>query len=286
MKIDINHLLCYQSVLCWQECSCLPEINKKKSGGVDLCNKGYIAGFVALAVVFGQDKGITHYQSQEYEAAQEYYESVLMDNRNNPQAQFGRGSSAFQRGDMETAKHGFEQSLKSHDVQLQSKAMYNLGNTFFKNDKKEEALAFYRKALELNPEDKDAKFNYELLKYQEKPPEDQQKQEQDQNKDSEENQEQDQQDQEKEKQEQEEKNQDKKDQEQQEEEEKEEEEQQEKQEQNPEQQASQEQKASEEEKSQDLKQAESILDALKQDEKIMQKQQIARSKSRKLAKDW
>ncbi|HIB79531.1 MAG TPA: tetratricopeptide repeat protein [Candidatus Marinimicrobia bacterium] len=286
MKIDINHLLCYQSVLCWQECSCLPEINKKKSGGVDLCNKGYIAGFVALAVVFGQDKGITHYQSQEYEAAQDYYESVLMDNRNNPQAQFGRGSSAFQRGDMETAKHGFEQSLKSHDVQLQSKAMYNLGNTFFKNDKKEEALAFYRKALELNPEDKDAKFNYELLKYQEKPPEDQQKQEQDQNKDSEENQEQDQQDQEKEKQEQEEKNQDKKDQEQQEEEEKEEEEQQEKQEQNPEQQASQEQKASEQEKSQDLKQAESILDALKQDEKIMQKQQIARSKSRKLAKDW
>ena len=227
-----------------------------------------------MAVVLGQDKGITHYQSQEYEAAQEYYESVLMDNGNNSQAQFGRGSSAFQRGDMETAKHGFEQSLKSHDVQLQSKAMYNLGNTFFKSEKKEEALAFYRKALELNPEDKDAKYNYEFLKYQEKPPEDQQKQEQDQSKDKEENKEEDKQEEEKEKQEQE----DKKDQEQQEEEEKEE--------QNPEQQESQEQKASEQEKSQDLKQAESILDALKQDEKIMQKQQIARSKSRKLAKDW
>ena len=217
---------------------------------------------------------MTHYQSQEYEAAQEYYESVLMDNGNNSQAQFGRGSSAFQRGDMETAKHGFEQSLKSHDVQLQSKAMYNLGNTLFKSEKKEEALAFYRKALELNPEDKDAKYNYEFLKYQEKPPEDQQKQEQDQSKDDEENKKEDKQEEEKEKQEQE----DKKDQEQQEEEEKEE--------QNPEQQESQEQKASEQEKSQDLKQAESILDALKQDEKIMQKQQIARSKSRKLAKDW
>ncbi len=218
---------------------------------------------------------MTHYQSQEYEAAQEYYESVLMDNGNNSQAQFGRGSSAFQRGDMETAKHGFEQSLKSHDVQLQSKAMYNLGNTFFKSEKKEEALAFYRKALELNPEDKDAKYNYEFLKYQEKPPEDQQKQEQDQSKDKEEDKEEDKQEEEKEKQEQEQEQEDKKDQEQQEEEEKEEEEQ-EKQEQNPEQQESKEQKASEQEKSQDLKQAESILDA----------QQIARSKSRKLAKDW
>ena len=43
---------------------------------------------------------------------------------------------------------------------------------------------------------------------------------------------------------------------------------------------------SNEEKDQDLKQAESILDALKQDEKIMQKKQISRAKSRKLAKDW
>ena len=48
----------------------------------------------------------------------------------------------------------------------------------------------------------------------------------------------------------------------------------------------QEQQVSEEEKSQDMKQAESILDALKQDEQVMQKKQIARSKSRKLAKDW
>ena len=245
-------------------------------------NKGHIVGFFTLAVLLGQDKGITHYQSQEYEAAQKYYESMLMDNGNNSQAQFGRGSSAFQRGDMETAKHGFEQSLKSHDVQLQSKAMYNLGNTFFNSEKKEEALAFYRKSLELNPEDKDAKYNYEFLKYHENPPEDQQKKEQKQSKDKEE----DKQEEEKEKQEQEEKNQDKKDQEKQKEEEKEEEQQQEKQEQNPEQQESQEQKGSEQEKAQDLKQAESILDALKQDEKIMQKQQIARSKSRKLAKDW
>ena len=44
--------------------------------------------------------------------------------------------------------------------------------------------------------------------------------------------------------------------------------------------------SSNEEKDQDLKQAESILDALKQDEKIMQKKQISRTKSRKLAKDW
>ena len=91
--------------------------------------------------------------------------------------------------------------------------------------------------MELNPDDKEAKYNYELLKYQPDPPENDQK---DQDKKEEKEQEQEQ----------------------------------------------QQEQASEEEKSQDMKQAESILDALKQDEQVMQKKQIARSKSRKLAKDW
>ena len=227
---------------------------------------------ICMSMLLAQDKGLSHYQNQEYEAAQEYYESVLRERGNQAQAHFGRGSSAFQQGDLETAKHSFEQSLKADDEQLKSKAMYNLGNTFYQNQKTEEALAFYRKALELDPTDKEAKYNYEFLKYQQEPPEDQQ--EQDQSNKEQENQEQ-------------EKEQEKKDQDQK---NKEQEDKNQEQEENEEQQENQEQQqqqeAFEEEKSQDLKQAESILDALKQDEKIMQKRQISRSKSRKLAKDW
>ncbi|GIT74754.1 MAG: hypothetical protein Ct9H300mP29_7480 [Candidatus Neomarinimicrobiota bacterium] len=135
---------------------------------------------ICLSMLLAQDKGLNHYQNQEYEAAQEYYESVLGKRGNQAQAHFGRGSSAFQQGDLETAKYSFEQSLKADNEQLKSKAMYNLGNTFYQNQKTEEALAFYRKALELDPTDKEAKYNYEFLKYQQEPPEDQQ--EQDQNK--------------------------------------------------------------------------------------------------------
>ena len=232
-------------------------------------------------MLLAHDKGLNHYQNQEYEAAQEYYESVLGKRGNQAQAHFGRGSSAFQQGDLETAKYSFEQSLKADNKQLKSKAMYNLGNTFYQNQKTEEAVAFYRKALELDPTDKEAKYNYEFLKYQQEPPEDQQ--EQDQNKKDQEKEQN--QDQEKEQDQDQEKEQDQKNKEQedknQEQEEKEEQQKNDEQQQQP-----QKQEASEEEKSQDLKQAESILDALKQDEKIMQKQQISRSKSRKLAKDW
>ena len=228
-------------------------------------------------MLLAQDKGLNHYQNQEYEAAQEYYESVLGKRGNQAQAHFGRGSSAFQQGDLETAKYSFEQSLKADNEQLKSKAMYNLGNTFYQNQKTEEAVAFYRKALELDPTDKEAKYNYEFLKYQQEPPEDQQ--EQDQNKKEQDQEQEKEQDQEQEK-EQDQKNKEQEDK-NQEQEEKEEQQKNDEQQQQP-----QKQEVSEEEKSQDLKQAESILDALKQDEKIMQKQQISRSKSRKLAKDW
>ena len=207
----------------------------------------FLVFFISSNIIFSQDKGLDYYNNQQFEAARKYYESIILESHNNPEAQLGRGSSSFKLGDFDSAKNAFDESLRSSDNSIKSKALYNIGNILYKNDKSKEALAFYRKALELNPNDKEAKYNYELLKYKPDPPEEDQK------------------------------NQDKKKEQQ----EKEQEQQQEK-----EQEQQQEQQVSEEEKSQDMKQAESILDALKQDEQVMQKKQIARSKSRKLAKDW
>lgn len=261
------------------------------NGEVALLNKILFSFLLFASFAFSQDEGLKHYQKQEFEAAQKYYESVLREKGNQSQAQFGLGSSAFQQGDMEMAKQAFEQSLKTNDNKLKSKAMYNLGNTFYKNEKKDEALAFYRKALELDPTDKEAKFNYEFLKYQEKPPEDQDKKDQDKSDEDKKNKDKEQQDQQgqkkeeenKEEEDQEEKQEDQKDKDETDQDKKEQKEQKE----SPGQEKQQEVANDlQEEKSQDLKQAESILDALKQDEKIMQKRQISRTKSRKLAKDW
>ena len=71
-----------------------------------------------------------------------------------------------------TAQSSFNATLSFSENQLKSKAMYNLGNISYKNQKLDEALSFYRKALELNPEDDEARYNYEFIKYQKNPPED------------------------------------------------------------------------------------------------------------------
>ena len=132
---------------------------------------------ILLNFILSQDKGLDFYNNQEFEAAKTYYESILQKSSSNSKAHLGRGSSSFQLGDFTTAKDAFEESLESGYNSIKSKALYNLGNIFYKNEKSEDAIAFYRKALELNPDDKEAKYNYELLKYKPDPPEEDQKNE-------------------------------------------------------------------------------------------------------------
>ena len=230
--------------------------------------------FLFNKIIFSQDQGLEHYSNQKFDDAKKYYEALILGNGSIPEAHFGKGAASYQLGEFDSARDSFDKSLKSSDKQVKSKAYYNLGNTFYKNNKKEEAIKYYRKALELNPNDKEAKFNYELLKYQPDPPKEENQEQQEQEQQEQEQQEQEQQEQEQQEQEQQEQEQQEQEQQEQEQQEQEQQEQE------------QQEQVSEDEKSQDLKQAESILDALKQDDQIMQKKQIARSKSKKLAKDW
>ena len=196
--------------------------------------------------IFAQDQGVQDYRNKKYKSAQEYYDSILSDDSNNLEALFGKGSSLFMQDSLKTAQSSFNATLSLSENQLKSKALYNLGNISFKNQKLDEALSFYRKALELNPEDDEARYNYEFIKYQKNPPEDKDEEKKDEEKKDEEN----------------------------------------KDEENKDESKDGKQQPQDEKKSQDLKKAESILDAIKNDEKVMQKQQIKRAKTRKLLKDW
>ena len=250
---------------------------------------------ISLSFLIAQDEGIVNYQNQNYEAAEKYYDSVLLTDTDNSQAHFGKGSSLFMQDDIKNAEIKFNESLSSSEDILKSKAFYNLGNISYKNKKLKDALQFYRKALELNPNDDEARYNYEYIKYQKKPEE---------------------------KKDEEKKDEEKKDEEKKEEEKKEmrnrkkkkrrtrkrrtrkrrtrkrrtrkrrtrkegqEEDGEKKDEEKKNEQSQSQQKQDDEKKSQDLKKAESILDALKNDEKVMQKQQIQKFKTKKLLKDW
>ena len=231
-----------------------------------------------LSALHGQDKGRKAYESGKYDEARTYYEHILNNRKNDAAAQFGLGATAYKQQDMEIATRSLNAVKNSDDPSLAAKALYNLGNMFRDQQKMAESLAMYRKALELDPMDEDAKINYELLKQViEQQQTEEQEQQQDQNSDQKKEDDgqnqasQDQQQDNKEDQKQNHPNQENQNQ----------------SEKPAQQQQSQvEQEASQGKKSDKQMQAEAILNALKDQEKINQKRQIAKSKSRKMEKDW
>ena len=240
-----------------------------------------------LGILFGQDKGKKAYKEGHYDEARIYYEHVLKNRKKDDGAQYGLGVTAYQQKDMETAARALNNAMNSNDKSLASKAMYNLGNMFRDQQKMEESLALYRKAIELDPTDEDAKVNYELLKQVLQQQEQQQQQdEQNQEQDQEKGEDQQKQDQDSEGQ-----DEQNKDQEKQEDQQKQQEDQQQSQSEKEKEKKEQQQSQAKKDEMQDQKtdkqmQAEAILNALKDQEKINQKRQIAKSKSRKLEKDW
>jgi len=221
---------------------------------------------LAITGLLADDVGLNNYKNKKYEEAKSYYEQVLAKIENNAAASLGLGASHYQLGDIPNATKSFEEALKSEDINIQDRAYYNLGNSLYSQQKMEESVAFYRKALELNPNDNDAKFNYELAKYlvqqqQNQDNQDDQQDEQDQQQNDSKNdndQENDPQDTDKEE---------------------------------PDKQEDEESDSSQQEKrdtpkTQKQTNAEAILDALKDEEKIHQKVKMAQQSSRKFEKDW
>ena len=226
--------------------------------------KFFLLFFVSISI--GADKGIDHYNNNEFEKARQYYESILIDRNDDPAANFGLGSTAFQQQDYAAAMKGFETALGTDNDKLKSSAYYNMANILAQNQRLEESLAFFRKSLELNPSDLDAKINYELIKFQlqQQQNQDQNQNQDENNKDGEQSGDQKKQDQQKDKQQQEQNAQNNSSDEQ------ESEQQSNQNEDQQEDQTQQQQDIAENEKqeSQDKQNAAAILDALKKDEKI------------------
>ena len=216
------------------------------------------------------------YAEEKYDEANNKYRDALIDSPESPIINFNIGDVQYKKRNFEEAVKSYEKSTFSDEIKVQSGSYYNLGNTFYKMGKLPESILAYKKALELNPEDEDAKYNLEYVRAKLKDNSEKQPQENQQQQQQEEQQQQDQQNQDKEQ--------------------KSEEQQQEQQEQqqsnqedrqNPEQQQEQQQEQAAEPKEISKEDAERLLDALKNEEKDLLKAQKPKRRGRPFrGKDW
>jgi Ca-activated chloride channel family protein len=72
------------------------------------------------------------------------------------------GAALVRNGAYERARITMEYALRNAQPELAAVLYYNLGNLYFQQRRFEEAVATYQRALLLNPEDADARYNLEL----------------------------------------------------------------------------------------------------------------------------
>ena len=257
----------------------------------------FIILLLIVNVSFSQDKGKTAYENGNYNDARLYYENILRSRENDNAAKYGLGVSAYKQNDIEGALSALKETTNTDDKVLASKSYYNLANILRESGEMEESLEYYKKSIVLNPEDKDAKINYELLKQTLKQQQDQQQQDQqqDQHKQQQDQQQQDQQQQDQQQQQQDQQQQQQQDQQQQDQQQQDQQQQdqqqqdqqqQDQQQQDQQQQDQQQQDQQQQSELNKKKEAEAILNALRDKEKINQKFQIKKAASRKMEKDW
>jgi Ca-activated chloride channel family protein len=103
------------------------------------------------------------YKNGDYELAVQLYRQAIDQNPDNPRLYFNLGNALAEIGNTEEAMAVYEQYKSMTEVNdQQALADYNKGKLLSEQENFDEALSHFREALRKNPEDEDARFNYEL----------------------------------------------------------------------------------------------------------------------------
>ncbi len=144
-------------------------------------------------------EGEEAYRQGNYIAASEYYSEQLLDSPDDPKLHYNFGAAAYKNNMFDDAITSFTKALASNNIDLQKKAYYNRGNSYYRKGLEmvqgdpqstvqqwEKALESLEAVLKLSPDDNDAVYNRDLIKKQLEElqkQQEQKQQEQDKNKD-------------------------------------------------------------------------------------------------------
>ncbi|MFA4993218.1 MAG: tetratricopeptide repeat protein [Candidatus Omnitrophota bacterium] len=136
------------------------------------------------------------YREKKYDEAAKLYNEAQIKSPDSAQISYNIGTTQYKKGDYLLAVGSFEKATASKDKLLESKANFNIANSKYKLGKLKEntelketvnllrqSLDYYKRVIELNSRDEDAKINHELVEKELKALLDKLKQEQDKKKD-------------------------------------------------------------------------------------------------------
>ena len=109
-------------------------------------------------------KGEKDKAAESWEEALKYYRDAEIEKPELPELSYNLGNVMYQQEKYQDALERYYKALSSDELGHQAQTYYNLGNTFYRSGKYPEAIQEYQKCLELTPDDEDAKYNLEFVR--------------------------------------------------------------------------------------------------------------------------
>jgi len=119
--------------------------------------------------------GMEAYKQERFEQAHEAFEEAQTQMPANAQLEFNRGTTLYKQEKYQEALQSFSRARELNADKLRGDIFYNMGNTYAAMGNTADAIASYRQALRMNPEDSMARHNLEFLLHQPPPPQKPQK---------------------------------------------------------------------------------------------------------------
>ena len=112
-------------------------------------------------------EGLNQYQEGLFPEAEKNFAEARSNRPDDRRLDYNLGSSYYKQGKYEEALQDYTKSaLDESNPQLKKDSLYNAGNALFKMGKLKEAEKTYKNVLVLDPSDMNAKFNLEFVREQ------------------------------------------------------------------------------------------------------------------------
>ena len=109
------------------------------------------------------DRANGRFTAGDYQAALVDYRDLQQGMPNAPELSINAGNALHMLGDFARALPDYAKAIDISERGVRAIAQYDRGNTLFRLGRLEDARDAYREALRLDPNDRDAKFNLELV---------------------------------------------------------------------------------------------------------------------------
>ena len=107
-------------------------------------------------------KGIKHYNKNNFQDSEKKFSDNAIRYPDDNRLYFNQGNAQYKNGKLEDAEHSYNLTLKNQDFSETSKSFQNLGNIKFQQKDYKRAIEHYRNSLIEDPQNMDARYNYEL----------------------------------------------------------------------------------------------------------------------------